>query len=321
MEPRPQQPRPPQSPRSQPQGTTASVPSQPRPAENGYQPYPEGYDPTSYVAPPRSEYDYSPLDLAPPSQRRRRQLIAGILGALSILLIVALIIAGWVWLRDDTPSNNDTDNDRIAQLTSEAQANDNPTAAATKPASTEVPTKPAQPTATTAAAQGPTPQELSAFLPTSAMVPEGFVQGTDGGLDEAGVVDALGGSRPAETNLNTWGWSANVSRDFSLPDAPAGATSNLNASLHGFKDPASAAAAIPFFGDVLVNAGYTEQPAPTIAGADNVKMYQYTDENGGVTTAIYFTKGNVMYRVGGYASAGGDPTQDTIDFATAMAAA
>lgn len=65
-------------------------------------------DPTSFITPPRTEYDYSPLDLAPPGQRRRRQLVAAAVGGLSVLLLGAIIFFSYLLLRDeDAPSQND----------------------------------------------------------------------------------------------------------------------------------------------------------------------------------------------------------------------
>lgn len=82
----------------QPQSTQAFPPGE----------YPEGTDPTSFITPPRTEYDYSPLDLAPPGQRRRRQLVAAAVGALSVLLLGTIIFFSYLLLRDeDAPSQND----------------------------------------------------------------------------------------------------------------------------------------------------------------------------------------------------------------------
>ncbi|MBA3274643.1 MAG: hypothetical protein H0T72_02525 [Chloroflexia bacterium] len=108
MEPRPQRPR--AQPGQQPHtARTQGHPqaSQPAPA---YPPgeYPEGMDPTSFIAPARTEYDYSPLDLAPPGQRRRRQFVAAAVGGLSVVLLGAILFFSYLLLRDeDTPSQND----------------------------------------------------------------------------------------------------------------------------------------------------------------------------------------------------------------------
>jgi hypothetical protein len=113
MEPRPQRPRQPQGGHPQQPGNPSgagSPPSQsqgpiPLPDQDPHG-YPQGYEPGGYTAPPRTDYDYSPLDLAPPGQRRRRQIIAGVIGALAVILIGVLIVSGWMLLRDDDPDDN-----------------------------------------------------------------------------------------------------------------------------------------------------------------------------------------------------------------------
>lgn len=81
--------------------------------------YPPGYDPSGFVAPPRTEYDYSPLDLAPSGQRRRRQLVAAAIGGLSVLLLGAIIFFSYLLLRDEKPpTEND---DLLASQTEVAQ--------------------------------------------------------------------------------------------------------------------------------------------------------------------------------------------------------
>lgn len=101
MEPRPQSSRPaPDSnaTRRSPSGAGAAVPG-----VGGYhQP-----DPGAIVAPPRADYDYSPLDLAPPGQRRRRQLVAAVLGGLLMMLLVGGIVFAFLLLRDDDEPDDD----------------------------------------------------------------------------------------------------------------------------------------------------------------------------------------------------------------------
>ena len=123
MEPRPQRPRA-QSGQQQPtrqQAVPQQGPPQGHPVE-----YPLGADPTEFVAPPHTEYDYSPLDLAPPGQRRRRQLVAAAVGGLSVLLLGAIIFFAYLLLRDDPADDND--NQLAAQQTQ--VANDAATVAA-----------------------------------------------------------------------------------------------------------------------------------------------------------------------------------------------
>lgn len=333
MEPRPQQPRQPSGQRNQSPGQTpggdpsSSSSHQPLhghdPQQSGF---PEGYDPTTVVAPPRSDYDYSPLDLAPPGQRRRRQLIAGAIGALSIILLGALIVFGWTVLRDDTP--DDDPQDRVA-IATQAPENDSDAAdgganeAATPPPASEEPTtpssEPTEPAATEASTSGSDSSVqtdeagLTALLPDASALPEGFELQTESVLDEQDVVTALGGSRIAEQNLADWGWTTNVQREFANEFAEAGATSSLTVSLHGFKDAASATEALPYYSDILINLGYSETDAPALG--ENARMLKIDQEDGGVVIALYVQKGPVLYRFGGYAL-NGDPAQDVLDLAT-----
>lgn len=334
MEPRPQFPRQPVGSRPQTQGQppAGGPPPQQHPTQAAPEPsgYPEGVDPAAFIAPPRTQYDYSPLDLAPPGQRRRRQLIAGAIGALSVLLLGALIVFGWILLRD--PGSDNDPSEQVAAVT-EAAGNENAagnpggaastpttsgeptTAATTAPAATKAAA--AQPTA--AAAKGPDAARLKSILPDASVLPPGFDGGTDSERNLAAVVEALGGSRTAEQNLQKWGWSGNAERAFNADPAAVepGSVTNITISLHGFKDPASATAALPFYSDILANLGYEDVEAPAIG--QHARMLVQPQEDGGVNVALYIQKGPVLYRIGGYAP-GGDPSQAVIDVATAMLA-
>lgn len=325
MEPRPQKPRQPSGAQQPASGQPApgaprqpTAPFQPIPGQEVPAGFPEGHDPATVVAPPRTDYDYSPLDLAPPGQRRRRQLIAGAIGALSVVLIGALIVFGWMLLREDSPAD---DENRVAMATQ--QAND---AAATEaaneasgeatPPPTPEPTEAAGPTAPPPTAAPTNPPEssvatdvegLTALMPDASILPAGFSAGTDSTLALEDVVVALGGSRIAEQNLADWGWTANVQRVFENPAPTASATSSITVSAHGFKDAASAAEALPFYSDVLAANGYYDVEAPAVG--DNARMLRQDQEDGGVLVALYVQDGPVLYRVGGYAL-GGDPTAD-----------
>lgn len=335
MEPRPQQPRQPSGGQSQPQGQPSSggsqPPSQPPPPPQGpeNQGYPEGYDPTTVVAPPRADYDYSPLDLAPPGQRRRRQLIAGALGALSVVLVGALIVFGWMLVRDD-PADDDPQ-DRVASVTQTPESNeaagDGGNVAATPPATTEAPTEEAAAEPTPPEATEPPDEDapasdvetdeagLTAILPDSSTLPEGFDEGADASRSLEEVTNALGASRIAEQNLANWGWTANVERTFTNPAAEPGVTSSLIVSLHGFQDGPAAAEALPFFTDILINLGYYDVDPPPLG--ESQRMLRQDQEDGTVWVTLYVQEGPIMYRYIGIAP-GGDPTQDVIDVATQM---
>ncbi len=327
MEPRPQKPR-------QPQGGRPAQPGDggapPQPPQQGYTPlpgqepqaYPQGYDPGAFVAPPRTDYDYSPLDLAPPGQRRRRQVIAGVIGALAVVLIGALIVFGWMLLRGEDGGDSGTN---IAAVATEspgangvAGANTDATPTPeTGPTEASQPTQPVSPTPTPQPA-GPAVDTseagLTQLLPDPALAPAGFDSGTDSSNDLAAVVAAIGGNRQAEQNLTDWGWTANVSRAFNNTAPTDGSTDALLASLHGFKDAPSAAAALTFYADYLASTGASDVDAPALG--DSARMLTSTDEGGNVSVSLYVQQGPVLYRFWGVASAGGDPTQAVIDFAT-----
>jgi len=370
MEPRPQRPR------AQPGQHAQSVRSagppqsgQPGPASPPGE-YPEGFDPTSFITPPRTEYDYSPLDLAPPGQRRRRQLVAAAVGALTVLLLGSIVFFSYLLLRDeDAPNQNDdllaaqtqianeaatvSANQTViaqaaAEQTAQAQAL-NPEATvettnAVAGAQADVETSPASeapaagetPPAGAAATEPPaaegnapdlsgngalSPEQLTALLPAAEQVPEALASVADTSRTQEEVVEALGGGRPAETNLADWGWTGNVERRFEVADPAAAdpaSTTVVIVSIHGFASPEAAAEALPFFSDILVNtAGYIEAEDPQVAElGDTARLLtQATDE--GQNVALYIQDGSVMYRLGGFSPAG-DPAADVIAVATAM---
>jgi hypothetical protein len=333
MEPRPQRPRQPQGgqPRNPGQGPGGNPPQPPQqpphPQQGGQsdfdtQAYPQGYDPGAFVAPPRTDYDYSPLDLAPPGQRRRRQVIAGVIGALAVVLIGVLAVSGWMLLRDDEPA--DDDNNLVAVATESPVATEDAAAEGT-PTVESAPTEDAAAQPTQDVSPTPTPQTegpvvdtseagLTALLPQPAFVPAGFDGGTDSTADVTSVVGAIGGNRQAEQNLTDWGWTANVSRVFNNTAPTDGSTDALLASLHGFADAPSAAAALTYFADFLATTGPTDVEAPALG--DSARMLTVTDETGNVQVSLYVQQGPVLYRFWGVASPGGDPTQDVINFAT-----
>ena len=327
MEPRPQKPRQPQGGRP---AQTGGDGTPPQPPQQGYTPlpgqepqaYPQGYDPGAFVAPPRTDYDYSPLDLAPPGQRRRRQVIAGVIGALAVVLIGALIVFGWMLLRGEDGGDSGTN---IAAVATESPAANDVAGANTgaTPTPETAPTEASQPTQPVSPT--PTPQPagpgidtseagLTQLLPDPGLAPAGFDSGTDSTNDLAAVVAAIGGNRQAEQNLTDWGWTANVSRAFNNTEPTDGSTDALLASLHGFKDAPSAAAALTFYADYLASTGASDVDAPALG--DSARMLSTTDEGGNVSVSLYVQQGPVLYRFWGVASAGGDPTQAVIDFAT-----
>ena len=304
------------------------------------------------VAPPRADYDYSPLDLAPPGQRRRRQLVAAALGGLVMTLLIAAAVFAYLILRDDSPAEDGGNDIAAAQtevargqatvdaqqtLVAQAVGTTTPAAGAattaTAPAGGAAPAEgttqvdqageqaavqPTEVAANAGAGTGPTAEELQALLPAAAIMPAGLDNVTDTTRTEAEVVTALGGGRDAETKLSSWGWSGNVERSFTAPDPAAlapDATTDITVSLHGFSSDAAAAEALTFYSDILVAGGYEEVEAGDL-GATN-RMLAQPQEDGGTTVALYVQQGPVLYRIGGY-SPGGDPTANVINVATAM---
>ena len=159
---------------------------------------------------------------------------------------------------------------------------------------------------------------LIALLPAADQVPAALTEEVDVTRTQEEVVEALGGGRPAETNLTDWGWSGNTERQFSVADpeaADTAGTTYLAVSVHGFGSPEGATEALPFFSDILVNtAGYSEAEAPDLG--DSTRMLTMTDETGATNVTLYIQQGSVLYRILGF-SPEGDPTQDVIDVATA----
>lgn len=331
MEPRPQSTR---AGQSQPISRQPAA-GQPPEAGGSYQ----QPDPTTMVAPPRTDYDYSPLDLAPPGQRRRRQLVAAALGGLLMLVLVAAIVFAFLALRDTGDDDDGVDlaaaqthiaATNAAEQTGTPEATEPPAEeteaageTAGEPSATagldtageQVAVDPTQPPAQATGA-GPTADELMAMLPASDALPiTGLDSTEDSSLTEEAVVEALGGGRDAETKLNTWGWSGNATRQYVAPDPSVldpSATTNISISLHGFGSDQAAAEALTFYSDVLINIGYQEIEVGDI-GATN-RMMSQPQEDGGTLVALYVQQGPILYRIGGYSPAG-DPTTNVVSVA------
>ena len=334
-----------------------------------------------FIAPPRSDYDYRPLDLAPPGQRRRRQFVAAAIGGLTVLLLVTIGILAFLLFRDEDPDDQ-PENDIVAaqtelnnaQATINAQSTILANAAATGTATVEAAAEAGgdassgdatagqetpeagtneddatntgtssnngnstivsgevsgagNPTATTGDASsgesgaGPTIADLQAMLPDAGVIPAELDATQDSNLDLPTVVDALGGSRTAEQNLERWGWSGNVGRSYSASDPTllaAGELDFFSVSIHGFADDASAAEALTYFSDVLVSIDGTYQDMDTGPIGDMARLLVSTDESGGQNVALYIQQGNVLYRIGGHSPAGGDGPGDVRTLAQAI---
>lgn len=324
MEPRPQRPRPQTPPSGTPPngGQKQAPPIGPDPAQHApHQGQPE-HDPAAFVSPPRMDYDYSPLDLQPPGQRRKRQVIAGIIGALVVIAIGALIVAGWMALREDDDSvNPDDNNDRVAELTSaatdEAAADgDGETideGAAGTPAAGNEETQPP-----TEVPPSPTPEAtiydantIRAALPVVESMPGPFQEVGDTPQELASVTEALGGGPEVEGLLSTHGWQAGMARTYESTDPATTGSTRVVVSAHAFKDDAAAQAMLPEFDRILQSYGWTSVEMEPMG--DGSAMLVFNDENTGEdAVTIYFVDGQIVYRVAVYGPAGFDSTPNAI---------
>ncbi|MCO5214942.1 MAG: hypothetical protein M9953_03240 [Thermomicrobiales bacterium] len=316
MEPRPQKPRP----QTPPTGATQPVsqpgtPAAPQPTQQI--PYQPGHDPAAFVAPSRMEYDYSPLDLQPPGQRRKRQIIAGIIGALVVVAISALIVAGWMALRDDDKGGNNTNDDnRVAELTAsptapptdESQVS-TPGAESTTPPETEVtPTVPPTAVPTFPVFDATT---IRSALPVVESMPGPFVEAGDTPSTFADVVDALGGDPSIETTLTDLGWQASMQRSYTSSEPETTGTTIITVSVHAFKDEVSAQSALDLYATILGSIGWTPVDWDQYGGGS--RLLTWTDPTSGEeSVSIYVVDGNLLYRVRATGPAGFDSTENAI---------
>jgi hypothetical protein len=157
---------------------------------------------------------------------------------------------------------------------------------------------------------------LEALLPTADLVSAELSDEINTTRTQEQVVESLGGGRPAEANLEEWGWSGNVDRAFQVPDPAAAdpaATTYLGVSIHGFASSTAAEEALPFFANILIDGGgYTEVDAPDLG--DEATMMTMTSEEGVTNVYLYVRDGSVLYRVLG-SSPAGNPSQDVMALA------
>lgn len=312
MEPRPQRPRPQTPPPgTQPNGGQQAPPVGPDPSQYATQQQTGQFgaqDPAAFVAPPRMDYDYSPLDLQPPGQRRKRQVIAGAIGALVVVAIGALIVAGWMALREDDADGPGPTNDRVAELsTTEADDEDN-AGDATDGNDDAAPagTPGAEGTATeppTEVPPTPTPQttiydanSIRTTLPVVESMPGAFQESGDLPQDLEYVTVNLGGGPEIEDLLATHGWQAAMSRTFESTDPASTGSTQIVVSVHAFKDDAAAQAMLPEFDTILQ--GYNWTSVEMNQMGDGSRMLVWTDANTGEdAVTIYVVDGQLLYRV------------------------
>lgn len=320
MEPRPQRPRPQTPPPGTPPGGAQQGPHPgPDPSQQAPQQGPPGQDPAAFVSPPRVDYDYSPLDLQPPGQRRKRQIIAGIIGALAVVAIGALIVAGWMALReddDDTPV--DTTTDRVAELnaTAPAESGDGDTNTAAGDgtlAAGDVATEPP-----TAVPPTPTPEAvvydeaaIRAALPVVESMPGPFQEVGDMPQDLEYVTNALGGGPEIEALLSTNGWQAAMARTFESTDPATTGSTQIVVSVHAFQDDASAQAMLPEFDSILQTFGWTSAEMEQMG--DGSRMLTWSNpETGDTAVTVYVVEGQLVYRVAVFGPPEFDSTENAI---------
>lgn len=318
MEPRPQRPRP----QTPPQGTppvSGQTTQQigPDPSQYVQQQAHPGHDPGAFVAPPRMEYDYSPLDLQPPGQRRKRQIIAGIIGALVVVAIGALIVAGWMALREDDPTPDpNTTNNRVAELNSTpTEVSDPATTGETTPAANTdtaaAPTQVVVPTATAPVAATYDANTIRTALPVVESMPGPFVEAGDTPQDLAYVTENLGGGPEIEEMLSVNGWQAAMARTYNSSDTATTGSDQIVVSVHAFKDNASAQAVLPQFEGILQGYGWT--PVEMEQMGEGSRMLVWTDpDTGEEAVTIYVVKGQLLYRVAVFGPAGFDSTENAL---------
>lgn len=319
MEPRPQRPRP-QTPPSgtPPNGGQQTPPIGPDPSQQAPQYGQPEHDPAAFVSAPRMEYDYSPLDLQPPGQRRKRQVIAGIIGALAVVAIGALIVAGWMALREDDDEVPPDDNSRVAELTSTATneaetTGDGGEEAVSTPAVEDAATQPP-----TEIPPTPTPEavvydanNIRAELPVVEAMPGPFQEVGDTPQELPGVIEALGGGPEIEQLLSTNGWQAGMARTYESTDPDTTGSTSVVVSVHAFQDDASAQAMLPEFDSILQGYGWTSVPMDPMG--DGSAMLTFTDEaNGTDAITIYMVKDQLVYRIAIFGPIGFDSTENAI---------
>lgn len=321
MEPRPQRPRPQTPPPGTPPngGQQQAPPVGPDPSQQIPHQGQPGHDPAAFSQPPRMEYDYSPLDLQPPGQRRKRQVIAGIIGALVVIAIGALIVAGWMALREDDDTVGPEENNRVAELTSTAteetavEGDDTTNDPAGTPAANGEATQPP-----TEVPPTPTPEaivydanSIRAALPVVESMPGPFQEVGDTPQELAGVTEALGGGPEAEALLATHGWQAGMSRTYESTDPVTTGSTRIVVSAHAFQDDASAQAMLGEFDAILQGFGWTSAEMEQMG--DGSVMLTWTDAGtGDEAVTIYFVDGQLVYRVVVYGPPGFDASPNAI---------
>ena len=290
------------------------------------EPYPPGTAPEAALLPRR--------------QRRQRGVLRGVLATAAV--IAAIAILGW-FFRDAVRGVFAPSPPEPTPVVAVVDDGATPAAA---PTSAALPNALATVTPTPQAAQTSTPEpeepvlvaadeepedpaardrDISAdtlplldFLPTQEQLPSGLILADEAERSKAEVVDQLGGTDEASQLLDDWGWSGNAYRDYIAADEapPPSGTTFLNVSVHRFASPDAAETALVFFSDqVIFGQGLQEVEPPAIGETARLLVGQVADAN---LAVLYAQQGPIMYRIGGSAPVGGDPTGDVLAVAAAI---
>lgn len=236
-----------------------------------------------------------PAEVPPPAPRRQSRalwfaVLAGI-GIIVVLLVATIATVAWISSGNDNGNldvagaaptqTREAEMALVAglqtQVATAATPTEAPTQASLLPAPTELPptetaaeavatvTTAGAPVATATAAPDD-PVEAGAglaegttvegLLPVADDVPAGMVVTDDTALstiDE--VAAAFGDPADATAQLQAWGWEANASRTFELPegtDPPANGMTFVYVSVHQFGSDGAAREALTYFADELV---------------------------------------------------------------------
>ncbi|MBA3450866.1 MAG: hypothetical protein H0T18_06615 [Chloroflexia bacterium] len=328
MEPRPPQPR---------SARPFETPGSPETAGIGERLYPTPGDQAFY---PGAEIDASGAAAQPPLLPRRQRRQRGVIRGIVVVVVALGLLVGLGWVFRDAVRGIVVPPGPPPTAELQAMAPGTPAPA---PESAALPNALATVTPTPAGVSTATPEvtpeteseetaqpetdtgdgepdrdiasetlPLLDLLPTQAQMPAGFILADEAERSKEEVVAALGGTEEAAVFLDEWGWSGNAYRDFIADEAapsPNG-TTFLNFSVHRFADPESAADALVVFSDqVIFGQGLQEVESPAIGESARLLV---GDSEGVTLTVLYAQEGPIMYRIGGSAIAGGDPTADVL---------
>ena len=147
-------------------------------------------------------------------------------------------------------------------------------------------------------------QGIAAYLPSTLPLDHADCFGIvdEGSFDFAAVVQRFTDVVEAEAHLEGLGWEEGAYRHFGCGGPPDGGAGWIDISVHRLRDPASAAAAVPFFVDSrLSNTSLEETLAPILG--DHAAALTGPASNG-TEYSLYVSSGSLLFRVIGVAPIG-----------------